>query len=403
MTTIRATIWPHELDPLVSPELVNTRLEQAAGPQSVSRVRIAISPEDAEGNALGETFRKELPRPRMISAPMDGHAMRRDPSQPPFSFELPSDFARVVLEYDGRSLVFERAELVDPVPDTSEATHLFKGGRGFVITIIAEMFETWVDFEAKAEEFIDAIRAIDPFRCDDVRPHLGFELIFEPSPDGGHFGTRAAIESMGGAAGERRIYGDNQKVRDYVGKEEWRRPRGYGPRDLKLVVINSDVRGGAGMAQKGDAVWTTTRNLPASATNAKENWVDVAIHEVGHAFELDDEYSHPVPTQPDQMGKNVTMERSIDNAPWQNFDPDRYGYTIDRGRIGGPTLKAEEHGNIHADRIEHAGVFGTFEGAFYMREGWYRPAYDCRMRNTDQDFCPWCQELIRRALRDRVG
>ena len=400
MTTIRATIWPHELVPLVPPELVSTRLAQAAGSEPVSRVRITISPEDETGNALGEPFRKELLRPRMISAPMDGNGMRRDPSQPPFSIELPSDFARVTLDYDGRSLVFERDELVDPVPDTSEATHLFKGGRGFVITIIAEMFDTWSQFEAKAEEFILALRALDPFWGDDVGQHLGFELIFEPSPIGGHFATQKGIENMLDDPNERRIYGDNPAVHDYVAKPQWRRPQGYGARDLMLVVINSDVRGGAGMATKGDPAWTTTENLPLTLEHAEEKWVNVAIHEVGHAFELDDEYSHPLTPLPAQLGKNVTQEQSFDDAPWGDFDPDNPEIRIERGPTGGPTLAANQ---AQGSRDDWKGVLGTFEGAFYNQTGWYRPAYDCRMRNTDQPFCPWCQELIKRLVQERVG
>ena len=49
---------------------------------------------------------------------------------------------------------------------------------------------------------------------------------------------------------------------------------------------------------------------------------------------------------------------------------------------------------------EYENKTGVFEGGGYMAKGIYSPMEDCRMKSNKPDnFCPVCQEAIRRAIR----
>jgi len=51
-------------------------------------------------------------------------------------------------------------------------------------------------------------------------------------------------------------------------------------------------------------------------------------------------------------------------------------------------------------KIKFNNTVGVFEGGGYMAKGIYSPVIDCRMKSNEaKEFCPVCQEAIRKVIR----
>ena len=146
-----------------------------------------------------------------------------------------------------------------------------------------------------------------------------------------------------------------------------------------MVLINRNIRGGAG-GSKDRPAWVTTTSGP------NESWQAVALHELGHSFGLADEYTNsaqPVP-EPTPLEPNVTDRRNATRAPWAAM--------VTPGFPHDPTCAAGVRPPAPL------GVVGTFEGARYRERGRFRPTAECLMDRTDRLFCPVCQAHIRKVL-----
>jgi hypothetical protein len=148
-----------------------------------------------------------------------------------------------------------------------------------------------------------------------------------------------------------------------------------------LVLINSGVRGGAGgMAKEGYPAWASITACPG------ETWQAVALHEIGHALGLADEYQDSRLAGQQRRGEpNCSATKLGHDVPWA-FPAGTHIYThaeqAGMSRNGPPGL-------------DHVGLF---EGARY-RPDYYRASLDCLMHHTDcLRFCNVCRAAIRAKL-----
>lgn len=151
-----------------------------------------------------------------------------------------------------------------------------------------------------------------------------------------------------------------------------------------LVLIDSGVRGGAGgMAKQRYPAWASVAACPGEA------WQAVALHEIGHALGLSDEYldSQRQGEKRDEEPNCATSHQAGD-VPWA-FPGGAHVFTLaDQAQIG------------HAGGlpVPAPGTVGLFQGARY-RSDYFRPSLNCLMRQTDcLRFCQVCQEAIRAKL-----
>lgn len=162
--------------------------------------------------------------------------------------------------------------------------------------------------------------------------------------------------------------------------------------DAILIIVNHVERGGSG--------------APDVAIVSSPGVFDgSAIHELGHsAFGLADEYDYlegcaSGETTQDEYPYGVSSSTPVDAIEpnvtiYPTALPAKWGLLIDAATPmptttnPGPTTCDTQPSPV-AD-----GVVGTFDGAAHYHSGIYRPAYDCRMRDADLEFCAVCSNVI---------
>lgn len=225
----------------------------------------------------------------------------------------------------------------------------------------------------------DVQQAINIYRIDVASDESGAD---DPAPCGG---TGAQVATFFDAtfctSGLRRLLTVNTKTVLDVAKEhvsQWHQI---------LVMVNTASWGGSG----GLIGTTSTAN----------GWENIALHEMGHAaFGLADEYDYwqscatdtdrDVYNGPEPAEPNVTINTERQTIKWL-------------GLIQASTpLPTSSNPDCRMCDVQPSpmppGTVGAFEGGRYFHCGVYRPAFHCMMRNLRQ-FCPVCQEQIRRTLR----
>ena len=402
----RITIWLHELEPLVPAALVEERFRCLAAGEPVPRVELDLTPLDDRGRALAPPMRVHFPNPERREQAAGGGEMGAQPLQPPLGTEIKPRFHTLRVARGDAQRIFERSEVLDDKPETRKSVRLTAGGSGWVLVLVAELFERWDDFHAVCREFIEYVLQAPPFEDPDIKPLIGFELVFAPSGAKGLFGTQEAIRVVQQAnAGkpeaeqDRRIFGNNKSVADFLKAMRWRGKKGGG--HMVLVVVNSTARGGAGGARDGTPTWTTITG------GANENWKDVALHEMGHAFGLADEYyaAQGVDNRdPPRLEPNLSKHPDPARAPWARYWADRTGEPWFQPSGGAATLDAQAAlgVDLFAGRARYADKVGTFQGGRYDANKYFRPAFDCKMRNTNVEFCHCCRQVIREVILARA-
>lgn len=157
---------------------------------------------------------------------------------------------------------------------------------------------------------------------------------------------------------------------------------------VAAVIVNSTEYGGC---RTGDIIFTSING----------DWENTLLHELGHAIaNLADEYDcltctatetgHDHPPAGEPMRPNITANTSRATLKWRH---------LVTPEIPIPTMtnadctKRDTSPNVLLDDLQ----IGLFEGAGTFHCDFFRPAYECRMRNHSKPFCRVCLE----ALADR--
>jgi hypothetical protein len=240
--------------------------------------------------------------------------------------------------------------------------------------------------------------------CRDLAEHIGSQLPFSEAGIGDRIRiascfTPTTPKGMFGCEkqAERRIFGKPERVRKYLAKH------GLGLRrnDLVLVLMNFPERGGAGEFVNENIAWTTPVDTRDPATgDVLEHWPDVALHELGHAFDLDDEYEQPWADAPQRPPKrNVCASAQSDDPPWKELFGDQPPARLrssdrlfDRPDWPRDYPTAQEIAAFGATEV------GMFQGARYSSEAYWRSALTCKMRSAPQPFCKVCRTVIRESI-----
>ena len=153
--------------------------------------------------------------------------------------------------------------------------------------------------------------------------------------------------------------------------------------DIVIVLVNDGGHGGCAFG-------------PLTFLTLTSNFAGIVVHELGHAmFNLADEYrydSDDTYTGAEPSRVDITISTSRENLKWADLVlPGTSVPTQNQAPNCGKDADLPDR-NVDADLI------GTFEGANHNRCGIFRPQYDCRMRENDQEFCAVCRRKIIRDL-----
>jgi hypothetical protein len=271
-----------------------------------------------------------------------------------------------------------------PLPPTVELPFGPTSRKALRLILLPDGFTTpeLPAYQAAVTAFLDRLKVMAPFveRLDAILP-VRVDLASDESGVDDP-ATGASVDTRFGAAFgvgalRRLIQVDQSAVRQVADKVA------NGKAYAAVVIVNTAEYGGSG----GKA--SVFSLLPAAG--------DIAVHELGHSlFGLSDEYSSPgVAGQPD--GPNVTKKPDRGSSSWSPRDRDKLKW---RGQLSAglavPTFLNPNCG-VDTPAPPTPGV-GLFEGAKYETCGYFRPAASCKMRELTADFCPVCQDVIRRKL-----
>jgi hypothetical protein len=149
------------------------------------------------------------------------------------------------------------------------------------------------------------------------------------------------------------------------------------PYDAIYILANTKTYGGGGIFNF----------YTLASADSKRAQTEVTVHEFGHSFAgLADEYFYDndalngmYDLKDEPWEPNITTLVKF-NTKWKNSLP--VGTQI-------PTELTEEN----------KAKIGLFEGGGYLKNGIYRPYFDCRMRtNTAKGFCPVCEKAVERRI-----
>lgn len=282
--------------------------------------------------------------------------------------------------------VLSTTKVVDHGPDSQRFNLVFLSD-GYQASEISQ-------FEQDVEDFINYLFTVGPFDDLDLRCAFNIYRINASSTDSGADNPVAC----GGTGATQATYFDGTFCADGV----IQRLTGVNSAtvisvlnahvpawDQAVVLINSPIRGGSG-------------GQIAIASRGGADWMDVIIHEMGHAaFGLADEYeywqgcgsgetnrnNHPAvePSEP-----NVTIDSNRATIKWA---------TLIAAATPMPTTNNANctQCDTQASPVA-AGTVGAFEGAHYYHCDAFRPAFNCKMRSTGSNFCAVCEQRIRAVL-----
>jgi IgA Peptidase M64 len=259
------------------------------------------------------------------------------------------------------------------------------------LVVIAELFRpgTQEKFFQHCRDLAAHLLDSPPFNHAEVAKRIQVDGYFVASPPEGLFASTKETE--------RRIYGDFKLVQQFIAA------RGIKLRnnDMVLVLMNLPWRGGAGERDDENIAWATPVSLyygEGTQQVLQEDWRDVALHEIGHAFELDDEYEGAWAGAPPKMQANVTNNADYNAAPWkEQFTSMPPPVLLSDQRVL-PQNDWSRDWATNDEMRDWSGKIGMFEGARYKTYGYWRSSLLCKMRLTRDKFCPQCQAIIEKAI-----
>ena len=343
-------------------------LPSDAGPADAAADQLVIEFIDARGDSVAPSLTLDPPEAVFVEGRAAGSGLTWSPVIPPAALEadIPTEASGVRISRGGSVEEFALADVSEPSLRAPEARRSFPvAGRRWTLAVVAERFGNADSFFGHAASLHAFIAAQAPFSDSGVS--FGMEALFWSSDTAaGLFGATDDRVS------NRVLQGDGERVRRFV------RESGLDPQKI-LVIVNSGVRAGAGGRGRSIPSWTTVTGAPG------ERWEGIAIHELGHAFGLADEYDTPVKiSEPDPLEPNVSTESDPARTSWHGL-----------ATIATPPFPSALRGEEAGHSAEEV---GTFQGARYRPDDRFRPSPTCRMRSTASSFCPVCRDHIRKEL-----
>ena len=282
--------------------------------------------------------------------------------------------------------VLGTTKVVDHGPDSQRFNLVFLAD-GYQATEIAQ-------FEQAVDDFIAYLFTVPPFDDLDLQCALNIYRINVSSTDSGADDPAAC----GGTGATRATYFDGTFCADGV----IQRLTGVNTGtvinalnaqtpawDQAVVLINSAIRGGSG-------------GQIATASTGGTDWMDVIIHEMGHAaFGLADEYEY---WQGCASGETDRNNHPAAEPADPNVTTNSNRATIKWAALIAATTPMPTTSNGNCAQCDPqsspvpAGTVGAFEGAHYYHCGAFRPEFNCKMRTTGSNFCAVCSQQIRMVL-----
>lgn len=343
-------------------------LPSDAGPADPTADQVTVEFLDSMGDPIAPAVQLDPPEPVFVEGrgPEAGLTWSSATPRAALEADVPAEASSVRVRRGGSVEEFALGDVSEPSPRAPDARRSFPGsGRHWTLAVVAERFGDAETFFGQVASLHALVSAQAPFSDPDVS--FGIEALFWASDSAtGLFGA------TDDRVADRVLQGDGDRVRRFVRKAD------LDPQKI-LVIVNSGVRAGAGGQGRSIPSWTTVTGAPG------ERWEGIALHELGHAFGLADEYDTPVNIrEPDPLEPNITKERDPARTSWHRL--------ATASAPPSPTaLRGQEAGHA-AEEV------GTFQGARYRPEDRFRPSPTCRMRTTAASFCPVCRDHIRREL-----
>lgn len=321
---------------------------------------------DAAGRPVGRRRKVAVPPPPVLEAPARGGSIGQETANPLIAFmtRLPAGATGFRIDQPGRdSILAGILATASPRPTRPKSRRRFGSARArFVLAVLAERYDSEAAFHADCAGLLAAIEATPPFN--EVPGRVAVEALFwKTDPAKGQLGP------LQFGTGTDLLYGDRALAAAFLKKSGVKADRG-------IVLVNIRRRGGAG----------GTAQFPAWVSNessATDSWHAVAIHELGHAFGLGDEYDSANPEAPPGIEPNISASPDPAKAPWAHLCTHH-----------APAPTAPFGGGAGLPK----GTVGTFQGARYDAQRFYRAQFACLMRSTRDPFCARCCELIRQKL-----
>jgi len=287
-------------------------------------------------------------------------------------------------------------------------------------------------FQRDLERFTNTLFSTEPFKTN--KEFFNVRGVFKPSVDSGvdeprkEIDVNTAISATFNTFNSARylLTEDNRSLRDIAG---------HAPYDAIAIMVNHDRYGGGGIY-----------NFYCVFTTNNEQSDFLLLHEFGHSFVgLADEYYssstgytdfHNLQNEP--FEPNITALKDPTNVKWKHLLSEDIAVPTEWQKMKYDSLEIEirngasklslhldklkenaaneaeieraknEHStkieaardwiNQHMEEGEFKGKVGVFEGAGYQGKGLYRPAINCIMFKYYTDYCPVCQDAIKRTI-----